>query len=445
MAGRTEGGREGTGARRTTTTVGGPRRRRVRRWTLAALAALLTLGVTGPPASAVSSLENPPLGANDFACRPSAAHPEPVVLVHGFLATMRANWSYLSPLLKERGYCVFALTYGIDPRSRAGGGPGGVIPIEQSAAELGAFVDRVLAATGADRVDLVGHSAGSYMPQFWLKFLGGAARTDDFVAWTPLYDGTTVYAVDRVRDLAAQLGLDGLAIETVGAFCGSCPQFVAGSPMQRRLAEGGAAAPGVTYTTVMTRLDEIITPWSSGFMEAPEATNHVLQETCPGNLSEHVAVAFDPAVAQLTFNALDPAHSRPVDCTKLPAHDGSPAAAPGPDFELGVFHERAPITIRGDDENIGCTADGARGLRLASCTVEIRAALRGEDRHSVLGRGFAAPANRRSFKVDVNLTREGRKLLRRRSAGFRATLVATGIDDRGRTRTLRKRMAWRRG
>jgi hypothetical protein len=30
--------------------------------------------------------------------------------------------------------------------------------------------------------------------------------------------------------------------------------------MQRKLTAGGAAAPGVTYTTVMTRLDELVTP-----------------------------------------------------------------------------------------------------------------------------------------------------------------------------------------
>jgi hypothetical protein len=65
--------------------------------------------------------------------------------------------------------------------------------------------------------------------------------------------------------------------------------------MQRKLTAGGAAAPGVTYTTVMTRLDELVTPWASGFMQNAGATNNVLQDICPGDASEHVLVAVDPS------------------------------------------------------------------------------------------------------------------------------------------------------
>ena len=43
-------------------------------------------------------------------------------------------------------------------------------------------------------------------------------------------------------------------------------------------------------------------------------TNIVLQEVCPTDLSEHAAVAFDPAVAQLILNALKPSAAKPVKC-----------------------------------------------------------------------------------------------------------------------------------
>ena len=199
---------------------------------------------------------------------------------------MGANWGYLSPLLKQRGYCVFALTYGIDPRMAAFGWPGGTIPVEQSAPELAAFVARVLTATGAAKVDLVGHSEGTFMPQYWLKFLGGAAKVQRYVAWTPLYEGTKLLGADMWRDAGAQWGLSQPFLDSFASFCGSCPQFVAGSEMQRKLAEGGAAAPGVQYTTVMTKNDYLVVPYTSGMLPPP-ATNHVLQDVCPNDVSDH--------------------------------------------------------------------------------------------------------------------------------------------------------------
>lgn len=279
------------------------------------LAAVLVLVISlAPAARAESSLSKPPPGANNFGCKPSAAHPEPVVLVHGLGATMGENWSYLSPLLAARGYCVFALTYGLNPRAPYFGG---VLPIEQSAKELGAFVDRVLTATGASKVDLVGHSEGTFMPEYWLKFLGGAAKVDKYVALAPLYAGTNLLALATLVRLGTPSGLSGRVIGLESGFCGSCAEFLAGSPMVQKLnsGPGGAAVPGVAYTTVMSRYDELVVPYTSGYLHAPNATNLVVQDVCANDVSEHALLAFDPVVAQIVFNALDPAHRRPVSCS----------------------------------------------------------------------------------------------------------------------------------
>jgi pimeloyl-ACP methyl ester carboxylesterase len=296
------------------------------------VATALALGVLAAPASALSSLADPPPGANDFSCHPSARHPRPVVLVHGLGATMGENWGSLSPLLAKRGYCVFALTYGVDRRAPMFGG---VLPIETSARELGAFVDRVLAATGASQVDLVGHSEGTFMPQYWLKFLGGARKVDRYVAMTPLYAGTQLGGLPALRDLATPFGLAGPLVGLVSRVCGSCPEFLSGSAVVKQLSQGGAAAPGVRYTTIMTRNDELVRPYTSGYLDSPLATNIVLQHVCRHDLSEHAFVAFDPVVARLVFNALDPADARPVSCA------GLPPAAPPPSDPTGTSASRA--------------------------------------------------------------------------------------------------------
>jgi hypothetical protein len=68
------------------------------------------------------------------------------------------------------------------------------------------------------------------------------------------------------------------AIENVvGALCGSCPEFLVGSPYLNELNQGGGAVAGITYTNIMSRYDELVAPYTSGYLYAPSSTNIVLQ------------------------------------------------------------------------------------------------------------------------------------------------------------------------
>jgi len=258
----------------------------------------------------------PPPGANDFACKPSAAHPNPVVLVHGLVGNMTDNWPAMSPLLKNNGYCVFALTYGTTPEL---GFPldqlGGMQPMESSALTLSAFVDRVRAATGASEVDIVGHSEGTVVSDYYAKFLGGAAKIDRFVGIAGVYHGTNVAGLARLEPLARQLGVTA----PFDSQCQACVQLLDNSPFMAKLnsGPGGAAVAGVTYTNIVTRYDELVAPYTNGTLDAPNATNIVVQGRCALDFSDHFSIVAERNAAQYMLNALDPAHARPVACVPV--------------------------------------------------------------------------------------------------------------------------------
>jgi triacylglycerol esterase/lipase EstA (alpha/beta hydrolase family) len=261
------------------------------------LSCLVVLAATAAPAGAAAP---PPPGA-DLPCAPSAAHPYPVVLVHGTAENRFDNWQAMSPALKAAGYCVYSLNYG----SYNGSGVLGIYglgPIARSAGELAAKVDDVLARTGAAKVDLVGHSQGGMMPRYYLKNLGGAAKVDDLVGLSPSNHGTT-------NPFASSLGLT----------CPACAQQAAGSAFITQLNSGDETPGAVDYTNVVTRYDEVVTPYTSGFLasDGNAVTNVVLQDKCPGDTSEHLRTPYDPPAIQLTLNALG--RSGPADPAFQPA------------------------------------------------------------------------------------------------------------------------------
>jgi triacylglycerol lipase len=269
---------------------------RLRRIALLAAAAATLAAAAAPAASAdVTDLlpSTSPRGSNDFTCRPSAAHPAPVVLVHGTFEGATDNWSTVSPQIKAGGYCVFALEYG----NRGTG------DIAASAGQLARFVDAVLAATGARKVSLVGHSQGGMMPRWYIKFLGGAPKVDDLVGLAPSNHGTT----------------NAGAFVAGATFCPACDQQRAGSPFLQKLNAGDETPGSVSYTVVETRYDEIVTPFTSAFL-APGANtaNILLQDACPNEVIDHHLIPHSALAMRWTLQALgrrgpaDPAH--PPSC-----------------------------------------------------------------------------------------------------------------------------------
>ena len=257
-----------------------------------------------------------PPGANNWSCKPTAAHPRPVILVHGTFEDMANNWQALSPLLTNHGYCVFALNYG----SYNGSGSVGIYatgPIEKSAQQLSQFVNRVLAATGASKADLVGHSQGGMMPRYYIKHLGGASKVHALVGLAPSNHGTTL---NGIFTLAGYFPGSNVLLTD----CPACQEQEAGSPFITSLNSGGETNPAVHYTVIESKNDEVVTPYTSAFLApASNVKNILLQDQCSLDQGEHLSMPYDHIADADVLTALDPAQPQHPVCTPvLPVSGG---------------------------------------------------------------------------------------------------------------------------
>jgi triacylglycerol esterase/lipase EstA (alpha/beta hydrolase family) len=264
------------------------------------------------PAGSPSDPDAPPAGANDWGCRPSAERPRPVVLIPLTGGLMAVNWAALSPLLKNEGYCVFALNYGAY-RSPLGQRYNGGQPVESSAAELAAFVDRVRAATGAEQVDLVGQSQGGILAEYYVKFLGGAPYVRHVVGLASPTKGGTLSGLLRA---AANLRRTSPALGNAlwGLVRGEAPsmlQLAVGSPFVAKL-NSVREPEGVRYTKIASRWDPVATPYRNVFIDG--ADNVLLQRRCRLEFSDHGGMAFSRIALREVLNGLDPANARRIRC-----------------------------------------------------------------------------------------------------------------------------------
>ncbi|MEV5973275.1 alpha/beta fold hydrolase [Streptomyces sp. NPDC051921] len=286
-----------------------PWKHAVRALSVLLLTAAASLTPTAAQADTAQTESATSRGWNDFSCKPSAEHPRPVVLVHGTLGNSVDNWLGLAPYLVNRGYCVFSLDYGQLPNVPFFHGLG---PIDKSAEQLDAYVDRVLAATGARKADLVGHSQGGMMPRYYLKFLGGGEKVNALVGIAPDNHGTTLSGLTKLLPYFPG------AEDLLKASTPGLADQIAGSAFLTKLNAGGDTVPGVRYTVIATRYDEVVTPYQSGWLSGPNVDNVLLQDRCALDLSEHVAIGtVDRIVFHEVNNALDPAHATPTTCLSV--------------------------------------------------------------------------------------------------------------------------------
>ena len=300
-----------------------------RRWLTVAVATAVTLTLgagagqaagrepTGPVqpnilTAAAYSLGDPtiaPPGANDWNCKPTAAHPNPVLLSNGTTANAYENWANLSQKLANAGYCVFAGNFG--------GAPGSFLqtvgPIADTTKALAAFGDKILATTGAAKLDVVGHSQGGMNVRYWIKYLGGASKISRLVGLSPSNHGTDLFGLLSTLEMIPGVPAG------LGTVCQACNEQAVGSAFLTDLNAGGETVDGIQYTVIQTRYDDVVTPYTSAFLpQKTNVKNILLQNVCVLDFTDHLGITYDPVAEGLVLNALDPAHAKTPPCVPVP-------------------------------------------------------------------------------------------------------------------------------
>lgn len=126
------------------------------------------------------------------------------------------------------------------------------------AQEISAQVDQILAATGATKVDIIAHSAGSVSSRYYLKNLNGDKRVD---AWVSL--GGPNHGTDTALECSFT----------------PCVEIQPGSAFLAALNAGDETPGSTRYGTWWSPCDETINPDASVLLVG--ATNH--QTACIGH------------------------------------------------------------------------------------------------------------------------------------------------------------------
>lgn len=155
----------------------------------------------------------------------TAQGPRPIILLHGY-AMNRANFFPLAYRLAKAGLGpIFGFEYWTLGRVAAG------------ARQLGWFVDQVRAATGAEQVDVIGHSMGGVVGRYYVSIAGGDGVVKNLITLGSPHGGTD----------ASKLGIGHPTRE-----------LLLGSKLTKRLAR--APAPQHTRVTVIWSHADALVP-----------------------------------------------------------------------------------------------------------------------------------------------------------------------------------------
>jgi triacylglycerol esterase/lipase EstA (alpha/beta hydrolase family) len=231
-------------------------------------------------------------------CTPGVANARrrPILLVPGTNLDPESNYSWnYERAFKARGwpYCTIKL-------------PFHTMGDTQVAGEYVVYALRTMSRMAGRKVDVLGFSQGGMLPRWALRFWPDTRKlTGDVVGLDPSNHGTLDSAV----------------------LChASCPpaywQQATGSHFNAALNSKAETFAGIDYTVAYSRTDEVVTPnldasgSSSLHTGKGRIANVAVQDICPADLSEHLAMgSYDPVGYALAVDAFT--HSGPAKASRI--------------------------------------------------------------------------------------------------------------------------------
>lgn len=281
------------------------------------------LAIASGPATAApdagSSAPHVPAGtaiAPPVDCRPSSARPYPVIVLpgaDGTTADTETQWATIASTLRQQGACTLLFQGGIiDGRRWAGDMP-------TSARQLAQFVAEVKKATGAAKVDIVAHSAGSFVANYYLKVLGGGADVHNVALLAPeargcdgagllTQYGVTDPPVTPVQVLQALPWLLPVMTAAMPDMASALQLSPVSEVYQAVMDDGPLTQPGVRYAVIATKNDAVATPAGPcSFITEPGVTNVFYEDVFPGGPAvDHSSLRSSPDAANWVVDQLYP-------------------------------------------------------------------------------------------------------------------------------------------
>lgn len=213
--------------------------------------------------------------------------PRPVVLVYGYMGTT----DQLQPLAAALRGADRDVTVVDLPNHNTG-------DLRDSARALGKAVDRVLARTGADSVDIVAHSAGGLVTRLWVAGEGAETTRRVITLGSPHHGSNGADVFPECLE--------------------ACQELTPGSNFLKELDKQDETPGSAQWISLYSENDGAVKPPESSRLDG--ALNLALQNVCEGAQINHSQLLSDPLPIHLVVAELQadkPTTFGPKDCARF--------------------------------------------------------------------------------------------------------------------------------